>query len=109
MKLSIFLFFLIFIVELTCIQHAFIYKVKEDGLSWVKEDGVKKTIKTKKLFVDLIIEGRIFRKKKAYGNRQYDSVFEIQFVCKTCEVMAKKWVTCRVEVTVVNVDDVVCK
>ena len=45
-------------MPILCIDHAFVFKVNENGMKTIKVNGTKVKIQIKKVNVDLIIDGQ---------------------------------------------------
>ena len=105
MNLKLFSLLISFLIPIVfTVDHAFIYKINKNGSKKIKDDGNIIKTQIKKVFVDLIIDGRIYRRKEAKGKREVDKYFHYEFSCKHCEEY-NKFTSCRVLTEIVDIDD----
>jgi hypothetical protein len=106
MNFSFFFILLAVLVPILCIDHAFVFKVNENGSQTIKVNGTKVKIQIKKVNVDLIIDGLVYRRKQAHGKRE-DKFFHYSYQCKPCEDLGK-YTSCRVLCEVRDIEDPEC-
>ena len=61
-------------------------------------------MQVKKVNVDLIIDGLVYRRKKKHGSREVDKYFHYDYQCKHCEDV-NKYTSCRVWCEVIDIEE----